>query len=203
MPIQFNNSPSKPFKLGLVLVAFLMGSDSAYVTLLTSLSYLAGVLVLNQSLRQVKSRYKLVVMVTPALPENARKVLRRQRITIIEVESLSPPQGKHKLHTQESRFVDTWTKLRCAAVPGKHHQTLTDRSRSFGLVEYKVLKWRRISKRCTEDPLSQRIILLDSDMIILKNMDALMDTDLRGHHIGAVHVCACNPRGFQHYPRDW
>lgn len=98
-----------------------MGSDSAYVTLLTSLSYLAGVLVLNQSLRQVKSRYKLVVMVTPSLPESARKVLRRQRITIIEVESLSPPEGKHNLHAQESRFVDTWTKLRCASAPGKRH----------------------------------------------------------------------------------
>lgn len=58
-------------------------------------------------------------------------------------------------------------------------------------------------KRHTEAFLLQRIILLDSDMIVLKNMDDLMDTDLRGHSIGSVNVCACNPRGFQHYPRDW
>ncbi|KAF8179651.1 nucleotide-diphospho-sugar transferase [Pholiota molesta] len=146
-----------------------MPSKAAYVTLLTSISYLPGVLVLNQSLRRVKSKYRLVVMVTPSLPDSARKVLSRQRIGITEVETLRPPEGKHNLHAHDSRFADTWTKLR-----------------AFGLVQF------------------ERIVLLDSDMIVLKNMDELMDTDLRGNdHIGAVHVCACNPRALKHYPLDW
>ncbi|CAA7266558.1 unnamed protein product [Cyclocybe aegerita] len=48
-----------------------------------------------------------------------------------------------------------------------------------------------------------RIVLLDSDMIVLKNMDELMLLDIPNEHIAAVHVCACNPRRMSHYPKDW
>jgi hypothetical protein len=40
-------------------------------------------------------------------------------------------------------------------------------------------------------------------MLILKNMDELMDLELPANWIAAVHACACNPRKFAHYPRDW
>jgi alpha-N-acetylglucosamine transferase len=49
----------------------------------------------------------------------------------------------------------------------------------------------------------QRIVLLDCDMVVLRNMDELMTIDLPNDHIAAVHVCACNPRGIEHYPNDW
>ncbi|KAF5312565.1 hypothetical protein D9619_003165 [Psilocybe cf. subviscida] len=49
----------------------------------------------------------------------------------------------------------------------------------------------------------KRVVLLDSDMIILKNMDDLMNIDLLPDHIAAAHVCCCNPRGYAHYPADW
>lgn len=52
-------------------------------------------------------------------------------------------------------------------------------------------------------PFLQRVVLLDSDMIILRNMDELMAMDLPNDHIAAVHVCSCNPRGLPHYPKDW
>lgn len=90
-----------------------MGSSSAYVTLLTATSYLAGVLVLDQCLQTVHSKYPLVVMVTSALPEKARAILRKQGIRMREVERLQPPSGKHSLHAHDARFADTWTKLRC------------------------------------------------------------------------------------------
>ncbi|KAG5718848.1 hypothetical protein E4T56_gene6329 [Termitomyces sp. T112] len=48
-----------------------------------------------------------------------------------------------------------------------------------------------------------RIVLLDCDMIVLKNMDDLMNIELARDHIAAVHVCACNPRKLKHYPADW
>lgn len=46
-------------------------------------------------------------------------------------------------------------------------------------------------------------MLIDSDMIIRKNMDELFDIGLERDWIAAAHVCACNPRKFAHYPRDW
>ena len=94
-----------------------MSFDYAYVTLLTTTSYLAGLLVLHSSLRAVNSKYPLVVMVTPSLPEDARAVLRKWRICTREVASLHPPKGRHTLPPHESRFADTWTKLRCSPFP--------------------------------------------------------------------------------------
>jgi len=44
---------------------------------------------------------------------------------------------------------------------------------------------------------------LDSDMIVMRNMDELMGLDLPPDWIAAVHVCACNPRKLAHYPEDW
>jgi len=48
-----------------------------------------------------------------------------------------------------------------------------------------------------------RIVLLDSDMIVMRNMDELFDLDLPKDWIAAAHACACNPRKLPHYPADW
>jgi alpha-N-acetylglucosamine transferase len=48
-----------------------------------------------------------------------------------------------------------------------------------------------------------RVVLLDSDMIVMRNMDELMDLELPKDWIAAAHACACNPRKFKHYPADW
>ena len=50
---------------------------------------------------------------------------------------------------------------------------------------------------------SQRIVLLDCDMIVMRNMDELFDIDLPDGWIAASHACACNPMKFAHYPTDW
>lgn len=44
---------------------------------------------------------------------------------------------------------------------------------------------------------------MDSDMIVMRNMDELMDIDLPDDWIAACHACACNPRKLKHYPADW
>ncbi|KAH7909110.1 glycosyltransferase family 8 protein [Hygrophoropsis aurantiaca] len=157
-----------------------MGRNAAYVTLLTKTSYLPGVLVLEYTLRTVASRYPLVVMVTPSLPQAARDILDRKGISMKEVFSLQPPEGLHNLSSHDERFTDTWTKLR-----------------SFGLAEYDVLYSLPIPRS------RARIILLDADMIVMRNMDELIDLDLSQDWIAAAHVCACNPRKLTHYPADW
>lgn len=89
-----------------------MSPSGAYVTLLTKTSYLPGTLVLDYGLRAVGSKYPLVVMTTPALPEDARDVLKKRGITTREVDTLQPEEGAHTLAAHDARFADTWTKLR-------------------------------------------------------------------------------------------
>ncbi|KAF7436373.1 hypothetical protein PC9H_003206 [Pleurotus ostreatus] len=49
----------------------------------------------------------------------------------------------------------------------------------------------------------ERVVLLDSDMIVMRNMDELMEIELPKDWVAAAHACACNPRKFAHYPKDW
>ncbi|KAI0702509.1 nucleotide-diphospho-sugar transferase [Cytidiella melzeri] len=141
---------------------------AAYVTLLTKNTYLAGALVLHQSLVEVNAKYSLVIMITDNLPLDGREVLRKRGIETLHVQSLRPKEGTHKLDDSDSRFAETWTKLR-----------------AFGLTQY------------------DRVVLLDSDMLIKRNMDELMDLELPSGWIAASHACACNPRKLPHYPKDW
>lgn len=56
-----------------------------------------------------------------------------------------------------------------------------------------------------------RVVQLDSDMLVLKNMDELMDLELDPAEMGgsgnrvyaASHACACNPLRKPHYPKNW
>ncbi|KAL6864011.1 hypothetical protein J3F83DRAFT_762289 [Trichoderma novae-zelandiae] len=62
-----------------------------------------------------------------------------------------------------------------------------------------------------------RIVQLDSDMLVLRNMDELMDLELDPPGLAASsgdasssrrvfaagHACVCNPLRKPHYPRDW
>ncbi|ESA43318.1 glycosyltransferase family 8 protein [Neurospora crassa] len=49
----------------------------------------------------------------------------------------------------------------------------------------------------------ERIVLLDSDQVILQNIDHLMTLHLPEGHIACSHACTCNPRKLAHYPKDW
>ncbi|CAI6097858.1 hypothetical protein V2G26_009159 [Clonostachys chloroleuca] len=58
-----------------------------------------------------------------------------------------------------------------------------------------------------------RVVQLDSDMLVLRNMDELMDLPLDSPDIAhsgtgsrvfaAGHACVCNPLKKKHYPADW
>ena len=57
----------------------------------------------------------------------------------------------------------------------------------------------------------ERLVLLDADMIVRKNMDELMNFPLddasmkaEGNRVfAASHACACNPLKKSHYPKTW
>ena len=88
----------------------------AYVTfLLTSPSYLPGILLLAHTLRHPttsprdSSAYPLIVAVNPALPADCIRALEHAGVQVRKVEPLVP-SGRVTIIAE--RFVDTWTKLR-------------------------------------------------------------------------------------------
>ncbi|KAF2181973.1 glycosyltransferase family 8 protein [Zopfia rhizophila CBS 207.26] len=56
-----------------------------------------------------------------------------------------------------------------------------------------------------------RVVQLDSDMLVLRNMDELMELELdppsmagKGNRVFAAgHACVCNPLKKPHYPKEW
>ncbi|OAA53107.1 Glycosyl transferase, family 8 [Cordyceps fumosorosea ARSEF 2679] len=160
-------------------------SDKVWATLITNLSYLAGVLTLDHSLRRVHSAYPLLALYTDALPASALAALAARGIPSRRVDPLaaSSPDARDFSSSPDPRFADTFTKLSV-----------------FSLVEH------------------DRVVLLDSDMLVLRNMDELMDLPLDDPSLAAAataspssssrvfaasHVCACNPLRKPHYPKSW
>ena len=69
--------------------------------------------------------------------------------------------------------------------------------------------WSKLTPFSLEE--YDRVVQLDSDMLVLKNMDELMDLELDAPSMGgkgdrvfaASHACVCNPLKKPHYPKDW
>lgn len=47
-----------------------------------------------------------------------------------------------------------------------------------------------------------RVVQLDSDMVVIRNMDELLEMPLNGV-FAASHACVCNPYKKPHYPKNW
>ncbi|WWC85385.1 uncharacterized protein L201_000248 [Kwoniella dendrophila CBS 6074] len=77
------------------------------VFLLTTPSYLPGILILSWTLRKYKSKYPLIVAVNPRLPKETVTALRDFGLEVRLVEPLIP---KGPVTTIAERFIDTWTK---------------------------------------------------------------------------------------------
>lgn len=48
-----------------------------------------------------------------------------------------------------------------------------------------------------------RLVFLDADMLVIKNMDELFDLPLAEGTIAACHACRCNPNRIASYPQSW
>lgn len=49
----------------------------------------------------------------------------------------------------------------------------------------------------------ERVVFLDADMLVTRNMDELFSLELAGGTIAASHACRCNPNGIASYPASW
>ena len=49
----------------------------------------------------------------------------------------------------------------------------------------------------------ERVVFLDADMLVTKNMDELFSLSLPAGGIAACHACRCNPNRIASYPESW
>jgi lipopolysaccharide biosynthesis glycosyltransferase len=49
----------------------------------------------------------------------------------------------------------------------------------------------------------ERVVFLDADMLVTRNMDELFSLDLGDGAIAACHACRCNPNRIASYPPSW
>ena len=62
--------------------------------------------------------------------------------------------------------------------------------------------WTKLRAFCLEG--FERVIMIDSDVLLLREMDGLFDLELPADDwIGAAPACICNPFHIHHYPKDW
>lgn len=131
---------------------------NAYITLLSDNNYLNGVLVLNRSLKAVKSKYKLYCLLSISMNEEAKESLEKEDIPFIQ---LVKTIGRDGINSS-GHF--------------SHWNLTFDKLQMWGLIQF------------------EKIIFLDSDMIILKNIDSLFTCD----EFSAV--CAgCSYPGNEHW----
>ncbi|KAI1034193.1 hypothetical protein LB503_012481 [Fusarium chuoi] len=146
---------------------------NAYATLITRDSYLPGVIILAYTLQRNASIYPLVVLYTPNLPRDAKRVLELEapkcNMILRECEHLLPPEGV-KMTLIAERFADTWTKLRV-----------------FELFEYDAVCY-----------LDADMAVLDNMDVVFK-----VETHLPDDWIAANHVCVCNLDSDSWAPEDW
>ena len=68
-------------------------------------------------------------------------------------------------------------------------------SAQFGEVWSKLRAWELTG--------CERVVFLDADMLVLRNMDELFTLDLGDHALAACHACRCNPNKIASYPASW
>ncbi|RDW86117.1 glycosyltransferase family 8 protein [Aspergillus mulundensis] len=148
-----------------------------WASLITTLSYLPGLLTLHHSLRLSKTAYPFIALYTPSFPPSGLEALHRRGIQTLPVPPVQPTSKPKHGYAHDPRFEDAWNKLVV-----------------FSLTQF------------------ERVVLLDGDMLVRRNMDELMDVGLAGHNgndngggvvFAASHACACNPMKKAHYPGHW
>lgn len=131
----------------------------SFITLLSSKNYLEGVLVLDNSLKKVGSKYPLTVLVSLDLYNNYKEIVEILAFNKIEYQILEkkitlPVEITQKIYSK--RWINTFDKLQV-----------------FGLTSY------------------SKIVFLDSDMLVVKNIDHLFDKSHLSFATASEQVSGC------------
>lgn len=88
----------------------------AYITLLSTMSYLPGVIALSESLRQVKARYPLCVAISENIPQDVDELLRQKNLHVIRLPaSIQIPE---KFKEKSGHWGNTFDKLHLFGLTG-------------------------------------------------------------------------------------
>uniref|UniRef100_A0A1D1ZHW0 Hexosyltransferase n=1 Tax=Anthurium amnicola TaxID=1678845 RepID=A0A1D1ZHW0_9ARAE len=157
-----------------------MAEKKAWVTLVTESSYLKGLQCLARSLKRVKTVYPLLVLHPDTSIDNSTGQPKEK--TSLTAEDL-------ELIKKEGCELKAIERIYPANEPKEyiwnHYKETWTKLKVWDLVEY------------------DRIVFLDADMLIMKNIDQLMDMNLPKNFLGAVNSCTCNHRKDQNFPKDW
>lgn len=86
--------------------------NGAYATFISKDDYLPGALVLAYCHHMTRSVYPFVILATPSLSQKARAIIKKLGITLVDIESLVPAREQYDPSVTDTRFRETWTKLR-------------------------------------------------------------------------------------------
>jgi hypothetical protein len=86
--------------------------NGAYATFISKDDYLPGALVLAYCHHITNSIYPFIILATPSLSQNARTIIKKFGITLVDIETLNPAREQYDPSVTDTRFRETWTKLR-------------------------------------------------------------------------------------------
>jgi hypothetical protein len=148
-------------------------SRGAWATLVTGEKYLPGVAVFAESLLRGSQHHK-----GSSYPLVAMTTADVQEEALAALKSLGclirPVKRLHPGHSKGDKNMAF-----------AHFGDVWTKLRAFDLTEY------------------DRVIMVDSDMLVRKNMDELFEETLEEGHIKATFACTCNPAKNPNYPTYW
>ena len=122
-----------------------MKKNYSYVSLLTNDSYIYGIILLNETMKKVKSKYPLHVLVTEKVSKASLEILNQLKINYELVDTITTSEAAFQYNFKVNKrmaaiWKDNWTKLQI-----------------FKLTQF------------------DKIVFLDADLMILKNLDHLFE----------------------------
>ncbi|KAK4033865.1 glycosyltransferase [Parachaetomium inaequale] len=185
-------------------------SDKIWACLITTDSYLPGLLTLAYSLRRVKSRYPLVALHTGSLPDETLRALAARHVPLQRVPYLCPGPPPRAVAVSDGDGKTNGDNNG----NGNGNGNGTDNSNANTTTTTDSSTWyandprfRACFTKLAVFSLTgyTRVVLLDADMLVRQNMDELFELPLDGERrlFAATHACLCNPLHFRHYPPSW
>jgi inositol 3-alpha-galactosyltransferase len=146
-----------------------------WVTLLTRGSYLPGVILLAHSLHASKSKYLLLILYTPSFPSSSLSTLAREAgLTNASLLMIQP----------------------LSPPPHNKPETLIADRFADTWTKLRVFELHRHGY--------EKLVFLDADMLVVRNMDELFDVDLPAKNwVAANHACVCNLDNDSWAPKTW